>query len=151
VSFRQGSEGEQTGVYVRRELAELVAHHLLGNGHVMVDLAVVHLELKTNEVGQNGCRSRLGPDWRNPLSWLRPHDGESRQGQLSERFGGRTVGRSGGWEHDVDGIVGREQGSGQTRGSYGTMCGPKFKTQSVIGADSGRRERGEGIGEEADA
>jgi hypothetical protein len=30
------------------------------------------------------------------------------------------------------------------------MCGPKFKTQSVIEADSGRRERAEGIGEEAD-
>jgi len=43
------------GYVVRRELAEFVAHHLLGNGHVMVDLAIVHLELETNEVGQDGC------------------------------------------------------------------------------------------------
>ena len=46
---------EGTGYGIRRELAELVAHHILGNGHVIIDFAVVHLELEANEVGQDGC------------------------------------------------------------------------------------------------
>ena len=54
-----------------------MAHHLLGNGHVMVDLTVVYLELETNEVRQDGCRTGLGPNRRNLLAWLGPYDRES--------------------------------------------------------------------------
>lgn len=39
---------------LRRELAQLVAHHLFGNGYVMVYLAVMHLELETHEVREYG-------------------------------------------------------------------------------------------------
>jgi hypothetical protein len=48
-----GGSKRRTEGDIRREFAELVAHHLLGNGHVMIDLAVVYLELETNEVGQD--------------------------------------------------------------------------------------------------
>jgi len=58
---------------VRRELAKLVAHHLLSNGHLMVDLAIVNLELEPNKIGKNSSRSRLCPDWRNLLAGFRPH------------------------------------------------------------------------------
>lgn len=54
-----------------------MSHHLLGNGHVMVDLAVVHLELEPHEVGENGSRPGLGPDRGNLLSWLGPYNRES--------------------------------------------------------------------------
>jgi hypothetical protein len=40
-----------TGYVIRRKFAELVAHHLLSNGHVVVDLAVVHLELEPDKIG----------------------------------------------------------------------------------------------------
>jgi hypothetical protein len=58
---------------VRRELAKLVAHHLLSNGHLMVNLAIVNLELEPNKIGKNSSRSRLCPDWRNLLAGFRPH------------------------------------------------------------------------------
>ncbi len=47
---------------LRRELSQLVADHLLGDSHVVVHLAIVHLKLQADEVGQNGRRARLCPD-----------------------------------------------------------------------------------------
>lgn len=48
-------DGNRTGCGIRRKLAELVAHHILGNGHVIIYFAIVHLELEANEIGQDGC------------------------------------------------------------------------------------------------
>ena len=47
---------------LRRELSQLVADHLLGDGHVVVHLAIVHLKFQPDEVGQNGRRACLCPD-----------------------------------------------------------------------------------------
>lgn len=84
--------GDCNGYGIRRKLAELMAHHLLGNGHVMINLAVVHLELEADKVRQDGSRPRLCPNGRDPLSRFRAHDWESRQGQVVRAFL-----RSGGW------------------------------------------------------
>src|SRR5690606_20189406 len=48
----------------RRELAELVAHHLLGNRNRHEGLAVVYLEGETDELRQDGRAARPGLDWR---------------------------------------------------------------------------------------
>ena len=39
---------------LRCKLAKLVSNHILSNGHLMVVLSIVHLELETNEIGQDG-------------------------------------------------------------------------------------------------
>jgi len=39
---------------LRCKLAKLVSNHILSNGHLMVVLSVVHLELETDEIGQDG-------------------------------------------------------------------------------------------------
>jgi hypothetical protein len=42
------------GLSCRCKLAKLVSNHILSNGHLMVVLSIVHLELKTDEIGQDG-------------------------------------------------------------------------------------------------
>lgn len=61
--------------YARRELAQLVPDHVLGDGHVVVHYAVVHLELEAHEVGQDGGGARLRPDRPYSLARLRTGDG----------------------------------------------------------------------------
>ena len=51
--------------------------HVLGDGDVVVDLAVVDLELEADEAGQDGGGARLRPDRPHPLAGRRAHDGES--------------------------------------------------------------------------
>ena len=46
----------------RRELAQLVADHVFGDGNLVVGLAVVHKELEPDEAGQDGGGARLRPD-----------------------------------------------------------------------------------------
>lgn len=69
---RRGSE-----VYVRRELAQLVPNHVLGDDNVVVYLAVVHLELEADEVGQDGGGARLRPDRLYLLAGLGTCDGKT--------------------------------------------------------------------------
>lgn len=127
----------RAGSVIRREFAKLVAHHLLGNGHVMVDLAIVHLELEANKVGQDGGRSRLSPDRRSFLSWLGPHDREPMQA-MSRQSG------SGGWGSKQ--VAGGFAASAEVKSggySYGTICGPSFEEQlarerwTMVDSDSG--------------
>ena len=51
----------------RGKFSQLVAHHVLRNRHVMVDLAVVHLKLQPDEIRQNGRAARLCLDGRRTL------------------------------------------------------------------------------------
>lgn len=54
-----------------------MAHHVLGDDHIVVDLAIVDLELEAHEVGQDGCGSCLCSDGHNLLSRLWSDDWES--------------------------------------------------------------------------
>jgi hypothetical protein len=51
--------------------------HVLGDGHVVVHLAIVHLELEADEVGQDGGGARLRPDRLELLARRGPCDGET--------------------------------------------------------------------------
>lgn len=63
--------------YIRRKLSELVSNHILRDSHIMVYLAVVHLEDKAYEIGKySGC-SCLGLDWRYSLARLWPNNWKS--------------------------------------------------------------------------
>ena len=66
---------------LRRKLPKLVADHLLRDGHVVIHLAVVHLELQADEVRQNGRGPRLRPDRWDLLSWGWACDGEPAKGR----------------------------------------------------------------------
>lgn len=54
-----------------------MAHHVLGDGHVVVDLAVVDLELEPYEVGQDGRGTGLRADWYDLLPGLWSDNGET--------------------------------------------------------------------------
>lgn len=84
---------------IRRELAQLVAHHLLGDQDLQVVLAIVDLELQSNEVGEDGGGAGLRLDRGDPLAGLGPYNGES-------------------------GEVQRGSSRGCTCSTYGTMLGP---------------------------
>ena len=62
---------------LRRELAQLMPDHVLGDGDVVVDLAVVDRELEADEVGQDGRGARLRADRAYPFAGRRAHDRES--------------------------------------------------------------------------
>lgn len=92
------------GKYSRRKLPQLVPHHLVRNHHVVVHLAVVHLEYQSHHVGQDGRRTRLRADWRDFLAGEDFEDWETGACVRSEGAGGPG-------------------GLGEG-GGYGTMCGP---------------------------
>lgn len=62
---------------VRRELAELVADHLLGDLEVVVFLAVVHLEPEADETRQDGGGAGLRADRLDFFAWEVAYDGEA--------------------------------------------------------------------------
>lgn len=67
-----------------------MAHHVLGDEHVVVDLAVVDLELEPDEVGQDGRRARLRADGGDFLAGCRALDREAGGIVLAK---GKTNGR----------------------------------------------------------
>jgi hypothetical protein len=54
--------------YSRRELSQLMPYHILRDGHIMINLPIVDLELQPYEVGQDGRGARLCLDGRRLLS-----------------------------------------------------------------------------------
>ena len=72
-------------VLLHRELSQLVAHHVLRNAYVVVDLAVVHLKDQADKVGQDGRRSRLRLDGRDSLAGPCADDGKPTRRQFLER------------------------------------------------------------------
>ena len=50
-----------------------MSNHIFCDGHVVVDLAIVYLELETDKVGEDGRGSGLGSDGGDLLSPLPPH------------------------------------------------------------------------------
>ncbi len=84
------------GGYARRELSQLVAHHGLSDGHLVVDHAIVYLEGQPDKARQDRRGPRLGSNRRHPLAWLCAHD---RQPVVQERVGlafARITTRAGG-------------------------------------------------------
>jgi hypothetical protein len=71
-------------------------------GRTVADLAWVRIGA-TRFPGSGRTMGSLGRD-------------SCQSGSAVGRTDGREGGRLGSWEHDVDGMVGREQGSGQTGG-----------------------------------
>jgi hypothetical protein len=69
-----------------------MAHHVLGDDHIVVDLAIVDLELEAHEVGQDGCGSCLCSDRHNLLSRLWSDNWES-GGMGSVRVGSSGMGK----------------------------------------------------------
>lgn len=59
---------------LRGELSKLVSHHIFGDRHLVVDLAIVHRELETDEAGEDGGGSCLRLDRLGPLTGLRSDD-----------------------------------------------------------------------------
>lgn len=59
------------------ELAELVSHHVFGDGYGVVDLAVVHLKVEADETRQDGGGAGLCADWWEGLALLRPNEGKA--------------------------------------------------------------------------
>lgn len=51
--------------------------HILGDGDVVVDFSVVHLEFQTNEVGEDGCGAGFCADGAGGLAWFGAGDGEA--------------------------------------------------------------------------
>lgn len=78
------------GSDVRCELSQLVADHVFRYGEVHVILAIVYLELETEEVGQDGCGARLRLDRGLLLSGLRRRDGDSAACSAALREGSLT-------------------------------------------------------------
>lgn len=60
--------------HLRREFTQLVSHHVFRYGHVMVYDAIVNLEAKTHEVGQDSRCSCLRLYRRSSLARLRSYD-----------------------------------------------------------------------------
>lgn len=51
-----------------------MSHHILRHRELMIDLAIVHLELEAHEVGQDGRGARMRLDgWSGGLTRLRPY------------------------------------------------------------------------------
>jgi len=69
-----------------------MAHHVLRYPHIVVDLAVVHLENKAHEVGKDCCAACLGLDGWCLFACFCADDGETGCGQ-DESFLGRAVAR----------------------------------------------------------
>ena len=57
-----------------------MADHVLGNGHVVVDLAVVDLEREADEVGKDGGGACLGADRGRVLALLNLGESETVEG-----------------------------------------------------------------------
>ena len=64
-------------VYLRRELPQFMPHHILCYPHIVVDLAIVHLENEADKVGEDSCAARLRLDGRSTLSRLGANDWKS--------------------------------------------------------------------------
>lgn len=54
-----------------------MAHHVLCNRHVVVDLAIVYLESQADEVGEDCSGAGFGLDGRCELARFGPHDWET--------------------------------------------------------------------------
>ena len=54
-----------------------MAHHLLRDSNISVNLPVMHLEFEPNEVRQDRCAARLGFYRGCTLAWFWGDDGES--------------------------------------------------------------------------
>ena len=65
-------------------------HHVLRDRHIMIHLPIMHLELESNEIGQDRCAARLRFDWRCTLAGLGGDDWEAVVVQRSVIVG-RTV------------------------------------------------------------
>lgn len=63
--------------YLRREFSQLVTDHVLGYPHIVVDLAVVHLEDEADKVGEDGCAAGLRLDRGCTLSSFRADNRET--------------------------------------------------------------------------
>jgi len=81
----RASQSRVRGNNIRGELAELVADHLLGDGQVVVDLAVVDLELEADKGGQDRGGAGLGPDGHHLLAHFGADDGETARGVTVRR------------------------------------------------------------------
>jgi len=135
---------------LRRELAELVAHHVFGNGHVMVGLSVVDLELEPHEVGQDGGRPRLCLDRDNPLAWHGADDGKTIGWLLGVRcVGARARGKFlrddvRACEDDVSGLSRADWGIGRgfEEGYLSTRISPSIGTSSAASWWCGDRDAG---------
>lgn len=53
----------------RREFPKLMAHHFFCDRHIIVDLAIVYLELESHKIWQYGSATGLGFDRRDTLAW----------------------------------------------------------------------------------
>jgi len=60
-------------MHLRRKLAQLVSDHVLCYPHIVVDLAVVHLEDQADEIGQDGRAAGLRLDRGRALAGFRSH------------------------------------------------------------------------------
>ena len=90
VRGRSGWGGKRggKGANAQGELAELVADHVLGDLDLVVDLAVVHVELEPHEAGQDGRGPRLRLDRLHALAGPGPDDGETVCGRGMSASGG---------------------------------------------------------------
>lgn len=85
---------------LRRELPQLPPDHILGDGHVVVNFPIVHLELEAHKVWQYSRRAGLCFNRRHLLAGFRAHD----------------------WE--TEGVLEASRESRKRARAYGTMCGP---------------------------
>ena len=77
-----GTGGKQD---LRGELSELVSHHVFGDGHVVIYLSVVDLELESYEVWQYRRRSGRGFDGRGALAGFGADDGKTGDEDAEQR------------------------------------------------------------------
>jgi hypothetical protein len=54
--------------HLRGELSKLVSNHVFRDGHVVVDLPIVHRKLQSDEAGEYCCRASLCPNWLDPFT-----------------------------------------------------------------------------------
>lgn len=107
------SPGERAErINILRKLAQFMSHHVLGDSHVVVDLAIVYLELETDKVGEDGGRSCLGSDGGDLLAWLGANDGKA--SNLGNKSESSQLGK----------IVLKSETAKEDERSYGTICGP---------------------------
>ena len=108
-----------------------MSHHILGDGHVVVDLPVVHLELEPHEAGQDGGGARLRSDRRRRfLAGLGAYDGEAVACQTQRVRVGSICGKGVGVSDDRISEGSKEMmvrehrkrdGEWEARDTYGTM------------------------------
>ena len=63
--------------YSRRKLPQFMPHHILRDGHIMIDLAIVHLEFQPHEIGQDGRGACLGFDGCLAFAGFGAYDGKA--------------------------------------------------------------------------